>query len=264
MTTRPKRAAVRRSPVPAPGPSERAQPSFAPVRPRRVFEEICAQIRKELATGKLGPGDKLPAERELAQQFGVSRVAVREALRSLEIGGVITLHKGVKGGAFIQSGSSAAVTQSMSDMLSLGRISLDNLTEARTLIQEVVIRLACERATEADFARLEAIIDRTAVADSFPDRLEAAAEFYVAMARATRNEVLVVVVDAMYDILRHFMTNAGPTPKIELIESRRRFLRHFRERNAKAAAAEMTAHLTKLHRHLLRHQRQAAPARRAG
>lgn len=242
----------------------RRQPTFEPVRPRRVFEEICAQIRKELATGKLGPGDKLPAERELAQQFGVSRVAVREALRSLEIAGVITLQKGVKGGAFIQSGNSAVVTQSIRDMLSLGRISLDNLTEARTLIQEVVIRLACERATEADFARLEQITDRTATAESFPDRLDAAAEFYMAMARATRNEVFVVVVDAMYEILRHFMANAGPTPKIELIESRRRFLKHFRTRNVAAAAAEMTAHLTKLHRHLLKHQRQAATARSAG
>ena len=244
-------------------PAARETPAFGPIKTRRVFEEICAQIRKELATGKLGPGDKLPAERDLARQFGVSRTAVREALRSLEIAGVIALHKGVKGGAFIQEGNPTAVTQSIRDMLSLGRISLDNLTEARTLLQQVVIRLACERATEADFAKLERIIDQTAIADSFPDRLDAAAQFYIAVAQATRNEVFVVVVDAMYEILRHFMANAGPTPKLELIESRRRFLRHYRARDAEAAAAEMTVHLTKLHRHLMKHQRQAEAARGA-
>jgi GntR family transcriptional repressor for pyruvate dehydrogenase complex len=259
------RPAARGRPRPpeAPSPPLPKQPRFGPVKTRRVFEEICAQIRKELATGKLSPGDKLPAERDLAQQFGVSRTAVREALRSLEIAGVIALQKGVKGGAFIQKGNSAAVTQSIRDMLSLGRVSLDNLTEARTLIQQVVIRLACERATEDDFAKLERIIDQTALADSFSDRLDASAQFYVAVAQATRNEVFVVVVDAMYDILRHFIADAGPTPKLELIDARRRFLKHFRARNAEAAAAELTAHLTKLHRHILKHRRRTEATRGA-
>ena len=66
---------------------------------RRIFEEICDQIRRDMAASKLCPGDKLPAERELAQQFGVSRNAVREALRSLEVAGIVRLQKGVKGGA---------------------------------------------------------------------------------------------------------------------------------------------------------------------
>ena len=73
-------------------------PPFGPVRTRRVFEDICDQIRGQVLGGILRPGDKLPAERELAEQFGVSRTAVREALRSLEIAGVVKLQKGVKGG----------------------------------------------------------------------------------------------------------------------------------------------------------------------
>ncbi|WP_198161318.1 FadR/GntR family transcriptional regulator, partial [Variovorax sp. WDL1] len=73
------------------------QLSFQEVKTRRVFEEICAQIRKRLASGVLKPGDKLPAERDLAVEFKVSRPAVREALRTLEISGVVSLQKGVKG-----------------------------------------------------------------------------------------------------------------------------------------------------------------------
>ena len=143
----------------AKGTDDKTRPAFGPVKTRRVFEEICDQIRREVAAGTLRPGDKLPAERELALQFGASRTAVREALRSLEIAGVVGLQKGVKGGAFILDGNPTAVTQSIHDMLALGRISLDNLTEARMLTEQVVIRLACERATEEDFDALDRNID---------------------------------------------------------------------------------------------------------
>jgi len=123
-------------------------------RTERVFEGICAQVRTELTLGRLKPGDKLPAERDLALRLGSSRTAVREALRTLEMAGVIELRKGVKGGAFIREGDPAVVTRSFGDMVHLGRISLADLTEGRVIIQDAVVRLACERATEADFRAL--------------------------------------------------------------------------------------------------------------
>ena len=78
--------------------------SGARVRSSRIFEEISNQVRAQVVNGQLKPGDKLPAERQLALQFGASRTAVREALRGLEMSGVVELHKGVKGGAFIRAG----------------------------------------------------------------------------------------------------------------------------------------------------------------
>ena len=101
--------------------------AFQQVKTRRVFEEICEQIRQRLATGALKPGDKLPAERELALEFKVSRPAVREALRTLEISGIVSLQKGVKGGAFIRDGNPGLLTQSLQDLMILGRVSLRSL-----------------------------------------------------------------------------------------------------------------------------------------
>src|SRR5271167_1790541 len=124
--------------------SESAGISFGPIRNTRLFEEICEQIRGQLSLGKIGPGDKLPAERMLAGQFGVSRAAVREALRALEVSGLIELRKGSKGGAFLRE-ESAPLTQSLEDMIDLGRVSMRDFTEARLLITEVVVRLACQR-----------------------------------------------------------------------------------------------------------------------
>jgi len=87
-----KRPATRRPAAKASDPAakdDRSHPKFAPIRTKRVFEEICEQVRREMAAGSLRPGDKLPPERELALKLGVSRAAVREALRSLEIAGVV-------------------------------------------------------------------------------------------------------------------------------------------------------------------------------
>ena len=103
------------------GAVDRAPPSFQPIQIRRAFEEICDRIRAQIAAGSLKPGDKLPAERELAQQLGVGRNALREALRSLEIAGIVRLQKGAKGGAFIREGDAGRMDEVMRDMLSLAR-----------------------------------------------------------------------------------------------------------------------------------------------
>src|SRR6476659_6827129 len=132
------------------GSSTRAAPSFQPIQMRRAFEEICDRIRAQIAAGTLRPGDKLPPERELAEQLGVGRNALREALRSLEIAGIVRLQKGAKGGAFIQAGDTSRMDEVVRDMLSLGSISVAELTEARLHIQDLVVRLACDRATAAD------------------------------------------------------------------------------------------------------------------
>src|SRR3981081_1134156 len=77
---------------------DRTVPRFAPIRTKRVFEEICEQVRREMAAGTLRPGDKLPAERELALKLGVSRAAGREALRCFERPAVVGRQRGPQSG----------------------------------------------------------------------------------------------------------------------------------------------------------------------
>src|SRR3982751_343053 len=89
---------------------------FRQVQIRRTFEEVAAQVRGMLFDGSLRPGDRLPPERELAVTLGVGRPALREALRALEVGGLLELRKGKTGGAFISSGDHRVVSGGMSDM----------------------------------------------------------------------------------------------------------------------------------------------------
>ena len=222
---------------------------------RRVFEEITSRIRRDLAAGKLRAGDKLPAERDLAQSLGVSRTAVREALRSLEIAGVIELKKGVKGGAFIIDASADLITRSIRDLMSFGRISMESLTEARILVLQMAVRLVCERATEAEFAALEANTARLPViagGDPTAERIAVSREFYGIIARATRNELLQVIVESLTDILLQMWMRSRVEALPGLIEARRELIALMRARDGDAAAEAMAQHLRNLHGHLMR------------
>src|SRR5271154_5184605 len=99
---------------------------------KRGFELICDEIRSLIASGALRVGDKLPPERELAAKLGVGRNVVREALRSLEIAGLVAPKKGRTGGSFIQASDSRYFTRALGDMTHRGAISLNDLTEARS------------------------------------------------------------------------------------------------------------------------------------
>jgi len=228
--------------------------TFEPIKRPRAFEEICERIRQELSAGALQPGDKLPAERELAAQLGVSRTALREALRSLEIAGIIILRKGVKGGAFIRQGDPTSMKRLMQDLVHLGAISLSDLTEARLLILKDVAKLACERATDADIKALHRNIENTAEMIRLgrnEERTQYVTEFYRLLALATGNEILTMLVDALSEILMRFLRGIPDTRSQGLpglIESRLRLLGHVKARNAAKATQEVESRLMKLHK----------------
>ncbi|MBA2932462.1 FadR family transcriptional regulator [Sphingomonas sp. CGMCC 1.13654] len=226
-------------------------PNFTPVKTLRTFEMICEQIRGELAAGTLKAGDKLPAERDLAVQLGVSRNALREALRSLEVAGIIRNAKGAKGGAFVKYADPERVTQAMEDYVSLGDITLDELTEARIAMQDVIVRLACQRASDVDLAELEVIAEKTQKVSDVETRYKYAVEYYTVLARATRNRVFGIFVDALSSILHKFVQGPGyETLQESLIQSRLKLVKHLRARDADAAAQEMRKHLERIHRHV--------------
>lgn len=232
---------------------------FAPVRTQRAFEVICEQIRERLADGTLKAGDKLPAERELAAEFEVSRSALREALRTLEVAGIIRNVKGVKGGAFIQAAEPDRILEAMRDYVHLGNISLEELTEARIALQDIIVRLVCERGTETDFAELEQIAERTREETDVDARYECAVAYYDVLARATGNRIFGIFVDSLSAILHEFVQGQDyEVLQSKLIESRFKLIRHLRARDADAAAAEMRKHLEQLYKHVRKTTRSRA------
>lgn len=227
---------------------------FRPVKTRRIFEEICDSIRQKLITGELKAGDRLPAERDLSQMFAVSRTALREALRSLEIAGVVSLKKGSKGGAFITEGGVGQVTRSFRDMLDFGRVSLATLLEARLLVMDVVVRTACERAGPADLESLKRNVDETielTKAGHYEERTLKAVEFSTLLANSTGNQVLSAILEAMASVIRGFIVVAGPPAHDPVIASRRLLIEQIETRDADGACDTMRTYLVSLNEHLL-------------
>jgi GntR family transcriptional repressor for pyruvate dehydrogenase complex len=246
----------RRDRAPAQQAAVRAPLRFQPVHVRRAFEEICGRIREQLALGVLKPGDKLPRERDLAEQLGVSRNVLREALRSLEMAGLLRLQKGVKGGAFIQQGDMGRMNDVVRDMLSLGAISVRELSEGRIHILDLVVRLACACAQPADFQALEANIERSDLATRegrLLDRVECSREFYKLLAAATGNKVMAMIMDSVTEIHMRFVYAKVASSGVsmpQLVERRRQFLAALRARDVAAATGLMRVHLESVQRML--------------
>ena len=236
------------------GPAALPLDHFIAITPHRAFEEIADQIRGMVAAGRLRPGDRLPPERELAATFRVSRNTLREALRALELAGMIESRKGATGGAFVRSGNPQVVVGGMRDLYHLGAITPEHLTEARIWLSEMVVRVVCERATEADFDALQANIDAMARADAagdFDERQRLNRDFHLILARATRNPIVAITMEGVMAVLGQFIAQIGPGSNPFTLPSRERFMRHLRARDADAAVAEMAQFLKRMQRSYL-------------
>lgn len=225
------------------------------VRTQRTFEAISAQIRAQVRTGALRVGDRLPNERDLAKSMVVSRHAVREALRSLESMGLVELRKGATGGAFIAaSGQPQAMANTMRGLYYSGGISLEQLTQARLWIETVIVREATLRADERAFREMEANVDlaeRETLAGNLAVKTGVNIEFHNLLGAATGNPVMALLMGALMDILREFVGEVGSVMGIDVIQSRRRLLRHMKARDAEKSVAEIERHLKVLHGHYL-------------
>src|SRR5207244_1653659 len=133
---------------------------FTPVHQARASGEIVSQIERAIFAGELHAGDRLQSERELAEQFGVSRITVRDALRVLEARGLIRVKVGATGGAFVAEANVDRVAESISTMIQLKRMTLSELAEARTVVEAATAELAAQRADAAALSRLAQSVAR--------------------------------------------------------------------------------------------------------
>jgi GntR family transcriptional repressor for pyruvate dehydrogenase complex len=228
-------------------------PIFRPVRTRRGFEVLCDRIREQLALGQLRPGDRLPGERELAERYGIGRSAARDALRSLEAVGVVEARKGANGGFFIRSVGSEGLAQTVQDMMSLAQVSIESVTEARVEITCVAVRLACERATEAELDAIQSDIDwHTGLFErgAGSRNTRSVIEFYRLIAQATHNPLIVLMVDALSEAVRDLLARVDPRPNKALMTMRQHVLDQIRRRDPVAAAQAMAAHLRRVSEYL--------------
>ena len=167
---------------------------FEPVATARISSAIVDQIRELISSGRLSVGDRLPSERELAEQFSVSRVTVRDALRSLEAVGLLRIKVGANGGAFLRAPSSAEAGRGMSDMLLMAQLSPEDVAEARLVLELNTVMLAVRRADPEDIRALRSICERAASLLSTGEYdVHLSWDFHERLAVATHNPALAMI-----------------------------------------------------------------------
>jgi GntR family transcriptional repressor for pyruvate dehydrogenase complex len=165
-----------------------------------VVDRIVDQIKGLLRDRRVGPGSKLPTERELAQQFRVSRPTVREALRTLALMGVIDKHHG--SGTQIAASSRDVLTAPFEFMIMIDRPTLLELNEARSGLEVYVAGLAARRRTAEDLAALESAYRDLAGAATARASAEANVRFHQAVAAASHNRILERVMHSLHEGIR--------------------------------------------------------------
>ncbi|MBU8817954.1 MULTISPECIES: FadR/GntR family transcriptional regulator [Mycolicibacterium] len=153
-----------------------------------VTSDVARRLRARIRAGELGPGDRLPPERDLAKQMGVGRVSVREALRLLQAGGYVEVRRGATGGTFVTQ-LDRPYRNWLSEMRS-GASEITDILDLRIGLECQAAKLAATRRTEAELATMAAAIDEMSSSDSRVSFRNSDARFHGALAQAARNERL--------------------------------------------------------------------------
>ncbi len=227
------------------------QPSdslFQTVRVNRASHDIVEQIKDSIFSGKLSPGDRLPSEKELVTQFGLSRITIRDALRVLESRGLISIKVGAGGGAFVTQPTDEPMTQVFQDMIRLQRVGAKELVEARLVIETSIVTFAADRATQKDLDKMRLAIAqaRTAQANGEQRFTPYSVDFHMALAQAAKNRVLLFTVNSFRTPFYETLDKLTPDDRMarRAIDDHQSILDAIVERDAEKARRIMREHLT--------------------
>ena len=165
---------------------------FEPVAPVHAYARIVAQIEEAVYSGRLKPGERLPGERELMTQFGVGRSTVREALRVLQAAELIRSRPGDPRGPEVLAASPGALQRSMHRLARAEHVGLAELLQFRMVLDGSSHLLAAQLRTDADLSTLDEALAAMAAADGYAEFSRADVAFHDAIARTSRNPLLVV------------------------------------------------------------------------
>lgn len=211
-----------------------------------MYTEVARQLQDRIVN-ELKPGDMLPSERELVQMLGVSRCSVRDAIRSLELMGLLQPLQGI--GTVVRDPSAGSVAGSIAGALLQRRGVIQELLDVRKVIEPPLARRAAEHASPEQIAHLEAVLDRQERKIRHGElAIEEDSEFHYGIALGANNSVLLKVVDMLMDFLKEtrqrLLQGAGRREKS--LAGHRLILAALKAGDASAAEAAMHQHLSEI------------------
>lgn len=228
---------------------------YTPLHSTRLYEQVVSRIRGQIIDETLKAGDKLPTERELAQQFGVSRTVVREAIRALSREGLVEALHGR--GTFVTNRTSLMLSRSLDLMLNIGGVDkfdkFNDLVEFRELVEPGIAELAALRATADDVRALHAAVNKMDEAmNDVETYITFDHQFHLALAHATQNRIIPSLLDPIVDLLnsqREKIFHVPDGPQRGQYHHKR-ILKAIEQHDPIAAREAMTTHLRQVREHI--------------
>jgi GntR family transcriptional repressor for pyruvate dehydrogenase complex len=216
---------------------------FEVIRRNKVYEEVAQQIER-LILKKLQPGDKLPSERELAEMLGVSRSSIRDAIRGLELMGMVEPRQGA--GTIVREVSSDSLINPFSNALKRRRESVSELLDFRKMLEPPLAARAAAHASADEVSEMEEILERQQAKQAQGESTVAEdSEFHYSVALASGNSVVLKVLDILMDLLRDTRERSlqveGRAQKS--IAGHRRILAAIKRHDAEGAKSAMRRHI---------------------
>lgn len=219
---------------------------YEPIARQKTYELVAERLLALISEGDLRPGDAVPAERELAQAYGVGRSSIREALRMLESKGVI---QSAGNGSFIVAAFGDTLNRSLDFLISVDQADFRELFEVRHMLEAEAAALAAERHVEPDIAEMaRQIAAMQAGLQSEADFIAADLRFHMAIAQATRNRLIVHLMHAIRSQLQRSLASSFHVPGSpeHAIEMHRLILDAVAAREPDEARRRMHEHVTRV------------------
>lgn len=216
----------------------------------RISETIVDQIRQLMRQGQLRPGDRLPAERDLRERFGISRDTAREVLRMLESSGLVEIRGAARRGAFVTVPTSEHVLDRLADGLSLSALTAADVTEIGLILEVGIVPLVCARATAEDLTDLDQICRRSREEIRRGEyAMGLSAEFHARVAASAHNPTLGMLVEFFCGSVLMSLELAkttAPETGVLAIGEHERFTDAVRRRDPALATKIMSEHLKRI------------------
>ena len=228
---------------------------FKIARTSTITQKIIDQIRTAILAGKLKPGDILPHEKELTEQFGVSKQTLRESLRALEHMGLIDVRKGIGGGAHIVEVDIEVTKQSLANFLYFKDLTIENLSELRKLIEPHAAGKAAEHISKDDLEELRKL-NETARGNLNNNLLEEMSHdeinFHRVIAQNTGNPILILILDFVENLLEDFKKVLKPDLAFSksVLDAHDKIYEAICDKDPKKASTEMYQHVYDVELHL--------------
>jgi len=231
-----------------------------PIKVKRLPEIIETHIKNLIINGKIKADEQLPTEKEISRQFGVSIVTVREALKGLEVSGLIEKKKGRGGGVFAIQPKSEMVKNSLYSFLSSKSFSSQHLTQLRLIIEPAAVKIAASKIKPSEINMLERNIlnaESNIYNMSHDERKQMNIEFHRLIAETTKNPVLSLTIDYVLDFLFHYKLKTLAT-NINFIRAviseHRLILDGLKTRNIVETEKAMVSHLKNVEKYFAKNE----------